>query len=232
MRYSRLWVVVLAVFLAGISRDASGATIQGQVVVLDKNKNPKSYQGGTVVFIDEHDHLSVQPAVGKTAAIRQVNKKFVPAVLPVQVGTAVDFPNDDIVFHNVFSLSKVKNFDLGLYAQGKSKTVVFDRPGQVKIYCNIHPEMTADIIVVNNPYFTVTDENGRFTIRDVPSGKAVVRTWHPQAREHPEQVISILEDEIKDVQFSLIEDVRFQIELDTVFKQHHNKWGEEYPAKY
>src|SRR5256885_13468033 len=96
---------------------------------------------------------------------------FTPPVLPIMQGTTVEFPNDDPIFHNVFSLSKTKPFDLGLYKRGTNKSVTFDQPGLVKVYCNIHEKMIGYIAVLENPYFTLTDKEGKFKIADVPPGK-------------------------------------------------------------
>ena len=100
----------------------------------------------------------------------QRDQTFVPHVLAITVGTIVDFPNSDLTFHNVFSLSKTKSFDLGRYSRGQSKSVRFDRPGVVQVFCDIHSHMSAYILVFAHRYFAVTDEAGRFTIAGVPPG--------------------------------------------------------------
>jgi len=101
----------------------------------------------------------------------QKDTTFVPGALVVEVGTTVEFPNADPFFHNVFSYSKPKRFDLGRYPQGESKSVRFDAPGIVKIYCEVHRSMRALLVVVESPYHTVVDERGRFSIPDVPPGR-------------------------------------------------------------
>ena len=92
-------------------------------------------------------------------------RAFVPHVLAVMVGTMVDFPNSDMTYHNVFSLSQAKRFDLGRYAAGKSKSVRFDRPGVVRVFCDIHSHMNAFVLVFSHPFFDVTDVEGRFQLR-------------------------------------------------------------------
>jgi plastocyanin len=118
---------------------------------------------------------------GKAKAVMdQKDLKFIPRVLPVAVGTTVDFPNNDKTFHNVFSNSDAKKFDLGLYPSGQSRSVTFDKAGVVKILCNAHPHMEAYIVVKNHRYFSVADSRGNYTLSDVPLGKYRIEVWHPQ----------------------------------------------------
>ncbi len=133
----------------------------------------------------------------------QRNLEFIPHVLPVLVGAAVEFPNNDEVAHNVFSLSRTKQFNLGSYKAGESKTVVFDKPGIVELRCDVHAEMAAFILVLKNPYFALTDEKGRFEIPDastlgriglsatenLPPGKYIVKTWHEKLKTQSEEVV-------------------------------------------
>jgi plastocyanin len=111
------------------------------------------------------------------ASLDQRNEAFLPYVLAVQVGTTVAFPNDDLTFHNVFSFSKAKRFDLGRYARGQSKSVRFDRPGVVRVFCDIHAHMSAFILVFAHPYFATTDAEGRFQMAAVPAGSYKVAVW-------------------------------------------------------
>jgi plastocyanin len=112
----------------------------------------------------------------------QRNETFVPRILAVTVGTVVDFPNSDITFHNVFSLSKTRRFDLGRYAKGKSQAVTFDHPGVVRVFCDIHSHMSAFILVFSHSFFAVTDNDGRYRIDNVPPGTYAVSAWHEGAR--------------------------------------------------
>ena len=108
----------------------------------------------------------------------QRNETFVPHVLAVTVGTTVDFPNSDNIYHNVFSLRGPRPFDLGRYAAGRSKSVRFDRPGIVRVFCEIHSHMSAYILVFSHRYFAVTDDEGRYRIDDVPPGTYTVMAWN------------------------------------------------------
>lgn len=108
----------------------------------------------------------------------QRNETFVPHVLAVTAGTWVDFPNDDTTYHNVFSLSKTKRFDLGRYPKGHSKAVLFDRPGIVRVFCDIHSHMSAFILVFGHRFFALTDQDGRYQINGIPPGTYTIDAWH------------------------------------------------------
>ena len=111
----------------------------------------------------------------------QRNLAFSPHVLVVRVGTVVDFPNDDRVFHNVFSFRDGKKFDLGMYPVGTLRHVTFDRAGLSRIFCNIHPNMAAYVIAVDSPYFARADDTGAFTIPEIPPGLQTYHAWRPGA---------------------------------------------------
>jgi len=115
--------------------------------------------------------------------IRQHDQQFVPQLSVIVKGTTVDFPNDDKIFHNVFSQSRAKRFDLGLYRSGESKSVLFDRAGVVDVFCNIHPDMQSRILVVPTGHFAMTDERGAFRIDAIPPGTYPVVAWHAHGRE-------------------------------------------------
>jgi plastocyanin len=130
-----------------------------------------------VVYIDPAPQPALEELPAGRARMDQRNEEFIPHVLAVTVGTVVDFPNDDTKFHNVFSLSHVKPFDLGRYPAGHSKSVTFDKSGIVPISCDIHTHMSAWVLVFNHPYFAVADEDGRYTIGGVPTGSYTLKVW-------------------------------------------------------
>jgi plastocyanin len=119
------------------------------------------------------------PLERKRVVLDQRNLGFSPHVLAVRVGTTVEFPNNDRVFHNVFSFHDGKKFDLGLYPVGASKKITFSQPGLSRIFCNIHPNMAAYIVAVESPYFAVADERGAFAIPSVPAGDYKYHAWRP-----------------------------------------------------
>ena len=116
----------------------------------------------------------------KKAVIDQRDVKFIPRVLAVLVGTTVDFPNNDKTFHNVFSPSEAKKFDLGLYAAGETRRATFDKPGVVRILCNVHPDMEAYVVVKGHHFFAAADKQGNYRINAVPLGKYRLEVWHPE----------------------------------------------------
>jgi len=117
------------------------------------------------------------------AVVTQRDMKFIPHVLVVAAGTTVDFPNRDPLLHNVVSTSPAKRFDLGMYAQGETKSVTFDAPGVVELRCHVHPEMSGFVVVHASPYAAVTDARGVYTIGGVPAGTYPVRVWHQTLAE-------------------------------------------------
>ncbi|KQV50075.1 hypothetical protein [Massilia sp. Root335] len=112
-------------------------------------------------------------------AIEQRGREFIPWMTVVQTGTSVDFPNNDTVRHHVYSFSEPKRFEIKLYAGKPGQPIVFDKPGQVDIGCNIHDWMEAHVLIVDTPYFARTGADGRATIAGVPAGRYRLRLWHP-----------------------------------------------------
>jgi plastocyanin len=131
-----------------------------------------------VVYLESAPRGAFEERESARAVIDQRNETFVPHLLAVMTGTVVNFPNSDKTYHNVFSLSKPKRFDLGRYAVGRSKSVLFVRPGVVRVFCDIHSHMSAFVLVFNHPFFDVTEPNGRFRLNDVPSGTYTVVGWY------------------------------------------------------
>jgi plastocyanin len=142
---------------------------------------PDHRQG--VVYLETAPRAAFDERTPPRVVMDQRNERFVPNLLAVMVGTVVDFPNNDRTYHNVFSLSRAKRFDLGRYAAGRSKAVVMDRPGIVRVFCDIHSHMSAHILVFAHPFFDLTGADGRYEIGSLPpSTYAVVGWYEGQAR--------------------------------------------------
>jgi plastocyanin len=132
----------------------------------------------SVVYLDPAPRAAFDARVEPHARLDQRDERFVPHVLAIVAGTTVDFPNNDRTYHNVFSLSKTRSFDLGRYAAGHSKEIRFDQPGIVRVFCDIHSHMSAFILVFAHRYFAVTDDEGKYHIDNVPAGSYNVVAWN------------------------------------------------------
>jgi plastocyanin len=143
----------------------------------------------SVVYLESAPRGAFEQTEGGRAVMDQHNETFVPHVLAITTGTTVDFPNSDRVYHNVFSLSKTKSFDLGRYAAGHARAVVFDRPGIVRVFCDIHSHMNAFILVFSHPFFALTDNEGRYHIDNVPPGTYNVIAWNEGDSSEPRQAV-------------------------------------------
>jgi plastocyanin len=135
---------------------------------------------GVVVWLEPMDGRAA-PRQAHHARMEQTHKQFVPHVLAIQAGAEVTFPNLDPIFHSAFSNFSGQIFDLGLYAPGSSRTIAFERTGIVRVFCNIHPTMSAVIVVLKYPWFAVTDTTGAFLIPDVPPGRYQLHFFHERA---------------------------------------------------
>ncbi|HWA83912.1 MAG TPA: hypothetical protein VG820_10780 [Fimbriimonadaceae bacterium] len=112
------------------------------------------------------------------AVVDQRERRFIPHISVVTVGTLIRFPNNDTVFHNVFAEFDAKKFDLGMYPRGTTKTQTFNKPGLVALFCSVHSEMSAYVMVVDTPYYTIADRKGHFSIPNVANGEYTLRVWH------------------------------------------------------
>ncbi len=147
----------------------------------------------SVVYLESAPAPAFSDAAPMRATLDQRNETFVPHVVAITVGSIVDFPNSDHTYHNVFSISKAKSFDLGHYAAGRSKSVRFDRPGIVRVFCEIHSHMSAFILVFNHPYFAVTGADGRYEIGRVPPGRYTLNAWN-EGEVRESRAIAVPED--------------------------------------
>jgi len=167
--------------LFGLAQAASAATLN--VTVKDDKGNPV---GDAVVYA--MPKVKPAPSPIKPAAIEQKDKTFIPLVTAIQVGTPVSFPNHDVVRHHVYSFSPPKTFEIKLYVGTPVAPIVFDKPGEVVLGCNIHDHMIAYVYVVETPYFAKSDAAGNAAIDDLPAGDYELHVWHyalaaPQAAQ-------------------------------------------------
>ena len=214
-------IVIIFILLLFCSTSNAGQ-ISGNVVIQTRLPSETEWKlaenfSNAVVFIGglTEDPLSdAKPAVNI-----QKDKAFVPNVMAIQQGQEVVFQNQDPINHNVFSLSKSKNFDLGLFKAPTVKSVEFDKPGLVKVFCNIHHQMIATFLVLKNRYFVITSDDGSYQIKDIPSGDYKVLVWVDGAKIQSKKV-TVTETSQDAVDFTL-----------NVVQQsqtHRNKFGKPY----
>jgi len=179
----RGWLLCLAVL--GVRPPVCAqVTVTGQVVLLNGTSgSPVSDASQVVVWLTTLSGASAKPPSPPRQELRLVqrHKSFEPHLLVVQAGSLVQFPNDDPFFHNVFSLFEGKRFDLGLYEAGSTRSVLFDKPGICYLFCNIHPEMSAVVVVLQTPYYAISDRAGQISISEVPPGRYEVEIWNERS---------------------------------------------------
>ena len=215
--------VCLAALLAGTAatqtaRGRQTGAVTGRVTVIDKDEKFADDVGEAVVWIETATPL---PMPAETVTVNTSKKEFQPHMVVVPVGSRVEFPNSDPFDHNVFSLSDNALFDLGSFGRGESRGTTFDRPGIVRIYCNVHANMSGTIVVRDNPYFSQPLADGSFDILGVPVGTHTLHVWHERARETVTLDVDVTNAGVSGL----------NIELDArgyVFVQHLNKFGRPY----
>lgn len=183
----KLKYMLILLFVIGLSfnNNLFSGQITGKV---DTDAKKTKYKPNTVVYIEKADGNFKPPA--KNPEMNQKNMVFIPRVLPILVGTTVDFLNNDDVLHNVFSPDACAGkFNLGQWKKGEVRSHKYDKVGcQSVILCKVHPEMEAYIIVLQNPYYAVTDKDGNFTIKNVPAGKYTIMVWNEKLKAEPQTI--------------------------------------------
>jgi plastocyanin len=141
-----------------------------------------------VIYLEADPKLTSEPG-GAAAKIVQKDASFEPHVLPIAAGTTVKWPNEDEIFHNVFSMSETKEFNLGFYNREKIPAITFDKAGRVDVFCGIHTNMHCIILVLPNRFFVLADSKGRFAIREVPAGTYKLKAWHERVPGQVKEVV-------------------------------------------
>jgi plastocyanin len=212
MRLGRLNVFLAIVVLASC---AGAESITGTIVIKKRLTRPSVtpavsvYQRGTtvklggdaeqdpiafersrvVLYLEGLGPLATDHPASDQVQIKQIDRRFLPDLVVVPVGSTVSFPNMDPIFHNIFSLSKPKTFDLGTYDRGETRTVQFPKAGIVDVYCHLHPNMTATIVVTPNRWYAQPDRSGQYQIPDVPPGQYTLVAWHKTAGFFRKQIV-------------------------------------------
>ena len=220
---------LLAVYLPPVCGTGPAATVTGHVqLVSSSDPSVRKHQdySGVVVWLESLSGLPVLPAKAKHAEMIQKEKTFSPHVLPILVGTTVDFPNYDPIFHNAFSNYNGQIFDIGLYPPGTTKSIVFRREGAVRVFCNIHPAMSAVIVVLKSPYFCASNKSGDLQMTGVPPGSYRMHVFHERATEPTlaalTRLVDISADRSQLPPISVSESGYLQL-------PHQNKYGRDYP---
>lgn len=210
----RLLPVALALF--GGDRPPLGAPFSGQVTIAEKRGTATDLDR-TVLWLE--GRVATPPP--QRVEIQMYDKTFTPDIVLVPVGSTVTFPNEDRFDHNVFSRSDIGPFDLGLYGHNESKSLTVDRPGIVRLYCNVHARMAAFVVVHATPYAVRADATGRFEFPDVPPGRYTLKAWHERGGETS-----------MDVTIPTATDVVVALDARNYrFVQHLDKKGQRYDAR-
>jgi plastocyanin len=213
-----LGTVGLAV--AAMAAGAPAAGVSGRVIMLEKENQSGDDVGQAVIWLSGPAGQARAPV---STDVGTSKKEFSPHVLVVPVGSTVSFSNYDPFNHNVFSLSEESPFDLGLYGRGEVRSVRFDKPGVVRVYCNVHAQMSALVLVQDTPWYTQPGSDGSFTLGDVPYGSYTLHAWHERAPE-VSQPLTVPPEGLDQI----------ALELDArgyEFKPHLNKHGQPYPQQ-
>ncbi|MEX2182478.1 MAG: hypothetical protein WD771_10580 [Gemmatimonadaceae bacterium] len=210
--------VAIAALWAPAPALAQGA-VAGRVTLQERPGEQTTDLGTTIIYLVRTDSASPRTRAGR-AAIAMNGRAFVPRVIVVTPGSRVEFPNQDPFSHNIFSTTPGAVFDLGLYPSGRSEETLFRRGGAYPVYCNIHPRMTAYVVVAPTPWYTQAGNDGRWTIENVPAGTYALHVWHERASEVVQELVVATGGRSgADAQL----DARgFR------FAQHKNKFGREY----
>ena len=205
-----IWVI--------LASDLSAHVLNGKVQFLTK-RGQNVVMNETLVWLDPVGRAPKRPPAAFTVTTR--SKTFLPHIMAVPAGSTVNFPNEDPIAHNLFSLTPGNTFDLGLYRRGPGKGHKFDTPGVVNLYCNVHPTMSAVIHVMSTPYYGFADANGNYSF-DVPPGRYKVTAWNEQAGAVSSEVEILAAGTVQGATLLTLDSRNFRL------TQHKNKFGQTY----
>ena len=220
-------ILPLALVVA-LGSAAAQVTVHGIVTLSLAGKSQKeSDSSNAVVWLKAAGGAKAEPAAPGKFEMLQHKKRFEPHVLAVPAGSTVSFPNLDPFFHNVFSMFDGKRFDLGLYEAGASHSVTFDRVGVCYIFCNVHPEMSGVVVVLDTPYHGKTNPAGEYTIRDVPAGRYTLSVWHERGK--PEDTSGLTRMVTISPENATLAPIRLS-DKGQLLVPHKNKYGKDYDS--
>jgi plastocyanin len=228
--YPSLLLFVMS-FAGQCSTRAQEVTVTARVQLLEAaaRSRPTDNSNAVVWLTSLAGSAEPQPNVPNASPHRfrlvQKNKRFTPHILVVPVGSAVEFPNLDPFFHNVFSLFDGKRFDLGLYEAGTTRTVNFNAAGISYIFCNIHPEMSAVVVALKTPYYGISNGDGKVSIPSVPLGRYELNVWHERCL--PGTLSGAAREVVVSLSTPSLGAIRLA-ESGDLLKNHKNKYGRDY----
>lgn len=215
LRFSLGWLLL---FSPAISADITGKVtvtpqnVRTPVMISPYSRNryaPPRPQGQSmdqptvVLYLKAHSALSPSERKDEPVIIDQLDMAFVPHVTILEVGSSASFRNSDYIYHNIFSLSKINRFNLGRYPPGEQRTVLFENAGTVEIFCDIHSEMNGVVLVVPNAYYAIPDEQGNYTISNIPKGDYVLAAWQEYHPELSRRISIVSESDVIVLNFEL-----------------------------
>jgi plastocyanin len=217
LRTTLLAGLLLAVGTYGYAQTTATTTVSGRLSVMDRGNRQAQDVGQAVVWLEGKAPGRLTPARLETFT---ENKQFLPHVSVLLVGSSMAFPNHDPFNHNVLSLSPEGRFDLGLYGRGEAKANTFNQPGIIRVYCNVHAQMSGFIVVRDNPWYAQPSGDGSFTIQNVPPGAYTLHVWHERGGETTRRI---------EVPATGVKDVTLQLDARGFrFTPHLNKFGQPY----
>lgn len=221
---SAVSAIVLLLGILAAAMPAIGIELQGRLVIDDNRSKDADPREAVISFVPAGGGRTAgaaTPEAGGEHTLTTVRKDFSPRVLAVPLGATVRFPNEDPILHNVFSVSGRNRFDLGLFGRGEAGEKTFEHAGVVRVYCNVHPDMAASVLVLDTPYVARPAADGRFTISGLASGEGTLTVWHERA-----------ESLVRTIHLPLDGALTLELELSRPrVPSHLNKFGKPYDKR-